>query len=228
MLENYEIMVKPSRVSMKYSNFSRRLFLRGSALAGSALVFSTTGQSAIKATPSQTEGSFYPIVEQGDKDADLTQYGDSEVSAGGEVIIVKGLVLDDSNMPVTNAVIDVWQANTAGRYAHERDPNPAPLDSNFQGWAIIKTDDKGRFRFKTIKPGAYPVNQNWTRPPHIHFKVSCRGYREITTQMYFENESLNKVDRLLNQLPADMQSMLIATRKSKTEPFQFNIVLAKI
>jgi len=124
--------------------------------------------------------------------------------------------------------VDIWQANAAGRYAHERDPNPAPLDPNFQGWAILKTDGEGRYRFKTIKPGAYPVSENWTRPPHIHFKVSRRGYREITTQMYFEDEPLNNVDNLLNELPDDLRPTLIATRESKFEPFQFNIVLAKI
>jgi len=213
---------------MKYYNFSRRQFLRGGTLAGAAFGVAAAGQSLLKVTPSHTEGPFYPIVEQDDKDSDLTMYGDSEAPANGETITVKGLVLDDLNQPIANAVVDVWQANAAGRYAHEQDSNPAPLDPNFQGWAIIKTDDDGRFRFKTVKPGAYPVSESWTRPPHIHFKVSRRGYKEITTQMYFDGEPLNTVDRLLNQLPDDLQSTLIATRKSKDEPFQFNVVLAKV
>ena len=213
---------------MKYSIFSRRQFLGGSSLSLAAFTFTATGQSALKVTPPHTEGPFYPIIEQDDKDNDLTMYGDSEVPAIGEIITVRGQVLDDSNKPIANAVVDIWQANSAGRYAHERDPNPAPLDPNFQGWTIIKTDAEGRFRFKTVKPGAYPVSNNWTRPPHIHFKVSRRGYKEITTQMYFDNEPLNDVDRLLNELPADLQSTLIATRKSNAEPFQFNVVLAKV
>jgi protocatechuate 3,4-dioxygenase beta subunit len=213
---------------MKYSNFSRRHFLGASSLAGAAYAFTAAGQSALKVTPPHTEGPFYPIVEQDDKDTDLTMYGDSKVPANGEIITVKGLILDDSNAPIANAVVDIWQANAVGRYAHERDPNPAPLDPNFQGWAIIKTDSEGRYLFKTVRPGAYPVSENWTRPPHIHFKVSRRGYREITTQMYFDDEPLNDVDKLLNELPIDLQSTLIATRKSKSESFKFNIVLAKI
>ncbi len=213
---------------MKYSSFSRRQFLSGSSLAGASLAFPALGQSSIKVTPPHTEGPFYPIVEQDDKDADLTKFGDSEVPASGEIIHVEGRVLDDANEPIANAVVDIWQANAAGRYAHERDPNPSALDPNFQGWAILKTDDEGRYRFKTIKPGAYPVSETWTRPPHIHFKVSRRGYREITTQMYFDDEPLNEVDRLLNDLPDDLQPTLIATRNSDTEPFQFNIVLAKV
>jgi protocatechuate 3,4-dioxygenase beta subunit len=212
---------------MKYCNFSRRQFLRGSSLAGAAFAFTAAGQSTLKATPAHTEGPFYPVVGQDDKDSDLTMYHDSEVSASGQIITVNGLVLDDLNVPIANAVVDVWQANAAGRYAHERDSNPAPLDPNFQGWAIIKTDDEGRFQFKTVKPGAYPVSENWTRPPHIHFKVSRRGYRKITTQMYFDGEPLNDVDKLLNELPGDLQPTLIATRKSKADPFQFNIVLAR-
>lgn len=213
---------------MKFSNFSRRQFLGSSSLVGAGFAFTAAAQSALTVTPPHTEGPFYPIIEQGDKDIDLTMYGDSEASANGEIITVTGLVLDDLNAPIANAVVDIWQANAAGRYAHERDSNPAPLDPNFQGWAITKTDNEGRFRFKTVKPGAYPVSENWTRPPHIHFKVSRRGYREITTQMYFDGEPLNGVDKLLNELPDDLQSTLIATRKSKTEPFQFNVVLAKI
>ncbi len=213
---------------MKYSKFSRRQFLTGGSLAGATVAFSAAGQPILKVTPPHTEGPFYPIVEQDDKDADLTLFGGSKTPASGEIITVTGRVLEDSGTPITDAVVDVWQANAAGRYAHERDPNPAPLDPSFQGWAIMRTDRDGRFQFKTIKPGAYPVSENWTRPPHIHFKVSRRGYREITTQMYFDREPLNDIDRLLNKLPTDLQSTLVATRSSESEPFEFNIVLAKV
>jgi len=88
---------------MKYSNFSRRQFLGGSSLAGASFVFTVAAQSAPKVTPSHTEGPFYPIVEQDDKDADLTMFGDSEVLANGELITVEGMVLDDSNEPIANA-----------------------------------------------------------------------------------------------------------------------------
>ena len=135
---------------------------------------------------------------------------------------------DEDGAPVAGAVVDVWQANAAGRYAHERDPNPAPLDPNFQGWAIITADDEGRFRFKTIKPGAYPVGGGWTRPPHIHFKVARRGYREITTQMYFPGEPLNDVDRLIADVPAEKRSAMFATATDTEGTLFYNVVLAKV
>lgn len=213
---------------MQYSKLSRRQFLSGASIAGATFAISAAGEQTLRVTPPHIEGPFYPVVEQADKDADLTVFGDSGAVAKGEIITVQGHVLDESNTPIADAVVDVWQANAAGRYAHERDPNPAPLDPHFQGWAIIKTDAAGRYKFKTVKPGAYPVADDWTRPPHIHFKVSRRGFREITTQMYFEDEPLNDIDRLLNELPADMQSTLIATRQAEPAAFEFNVVLTKV
>lgn len=153
--------------------------------------------SASCGTPEQTEGPFYPTHEQADKDLDLTLIEGRSERAEGEVIRVAGQVLDEAGEPVAGALVDVWQANTHGRYRHENDPNPAPLDPNFQGWAQIMTDDKGRYAFKTIVPGAYPVDDEWMRSPHIHFKVSKRGYRELTTQMYFAGHPLNEQDHIL-------------------------------
>ena len=86
----------------------------------------------------------------------------------------------------------IQQANAAGRYNHPRDPNKAELDHNFQGWAIVPSGEEGDFKFKTIKPGIYPVGGGWKRPPHIHFKVSYQGFQTLTTQMYFPGEELNK------------------------------------
>lgn len=90
-------------------------------------------------------------------------------------------MLDEAGQPVADALIDVWQTNSHGRYVHEADANPAPLDKNFQGWAKLKIGPDGRYRVKTIKPGAYPVGDGWSRPPHIHFKVARRGIHELTT-----------------------------------------------
>jgi len=183
---------------MNKSIFSRRDMLSATALVGTGLALAGCSESKAHtvATPTQTEGPFYPVLDQADKDADLTKVQGRENVADGEVISVQGRIIDEAGLPVANAVVDIWQANAAGRYAHEADTTTAPLDPNFQGWAIIKTDGEGNYRFKTIKPGAYPANEGWMRPPHIHFKVSRRGYREITTQMYFESEPLNDVDKL--------------------------------
>jgi len=191
--------------------------------AGAALPPGATGL-----TPPQTEGPFYPIVDQADKDADLTRLGNSGAVAEGEIVRVEGRVLDETGVPIADAVVDIWQANAAGRYAHERDPNPAPLDPKFQGWAIFKTDAEGRYAFTTIRPGAYPAEVDWWRPPHIHFKVARRGYRELTTQMYFQGEALNDVDRLVMELPEPARSRVIARRPDGAAPYSFDIVLAKV
>ncbi len=215
---------------MNGSIFSRREMLSATTLVvtGVALAGCIESKAHTVATPAQTEGPFYPIVDQDDKDADLTRVQGRENVADGEVISVQGRVVDEAGRPIANAVVDVWQANAAGRYAHEADTTTAPLDPNFQGWAIIKTDAEGNYRFKTIKPGAYPASAGWMRPPHIHFKVSRRGYHEITTQMYFESEPLNDVDKLLGKIPKDQQGLLIASRESVSAPFLFDLVLAKI
>lgn len=124
--------------------------------------------------------------------------------------------------------VDVWQANAAGRYSHPHDSNPAPLDPNFQSWAIVPSGKNGKFRFKTVIPGAYPAEDGWTRPPHIHFKVSKRGFVELTTQMYFPNQELNDVDRLLQSNSPAEQKLMIA-QQSESEPaiFRYQIVIEK-
>lgn len=164
---------------------------------------------AIAATPAQTEGPFFPTRDQADKDQDLTRIEGHAERALGETVEIEGRVLAEGGEPIADALVDVWQANAAGRYAHERDPNPAPLDPNFQGWARLRTDAEGRFRVRTIKPGAYPVDDGWSRPPHIHFKVARRGFSELTTQMYFEGEALNAVDRLLQRVPESERARLV-------------------
>ncbi len=205
---------------------SRRKLIGATAMAGAAIT-AAEAAGGQPVTARQTEGPFYPTKEQSDKDADLTRVAGRGGAAKGEVVLVEGHVFDEYGAPIAGAVVDIWQANAAGRYAHERDPNPAPLDPDFQGWAILATDDAGRYGFKTIRPGAYPAEKDWARPPHIHFKVSRRGYREITTQMYFENEPLNDIDRLLQNIPEPQRSALIARRADDTQPFRFNVVLAK-
>ncbi len=217
---------------MTDSKFSRRDILGGVAVTGVGLTLAASCESSAAqpaaVTPPHTAGPFYPLVDQADKDADLTQFGDREVPALGEIITVSGRILDEAGAPIEGAVVDIWQANAAGRYAHEADPNTASLDPNFQGWAIMTNDSEGRYSFKTVRPGAYPVNDDWLRPPHIHFKVSRRGYREITTQMYFDGEPLNDIDHLLNALPDELQPTLVAKRNDDTAPFLFDVVLASV
>jgi len=207
---------------------TRRGLIQGS-LGVAAL--SAAGSLLGAGTPVQTEGPFFPIRPQSDTDADMTLIEGHTEHALGEVVEISGRVLDEDGNAVADALVDIWQANTHGRYAHEADPNPAPLDENFQGWAQLKTDADGRYRVKTIKPGAYPVMDGWSRPPHIHFKVARRGFHELTTQMYFAGDPLNDVDRLLQSVPEGERGMLVVDFKPSSEPSvaqgRFDLVLRK-
>lgn len=209
---------------------SRRSILAGSAgIAATVVTAKTLGKPA-EHTPANPEGPFYPKHKAVDKDTDLTLIEGNTERAQGAVIKISGQVLDDKGQPVEGALVDIWQANTHGRYHHEDDPNTAPTDPNFQGWGMVKTDASGRYAFTTIRPGAYPVDDNWTRPPHIHYKVSRRGYREITTQMYFAGEPLNEKDSLLLDVEQDQRKLLVVDFKEVDGIAygEFPIVLAKI
>jgi len=192
-----------------------------------------TPEEASCGTPAQTEGPFYPRHRQADRDVDLTRIEGRTASAVGEVIYVSGRVLDNHGEPIAGAWVDVWQANHHGRYDHEDDPNPAPLDPNFQGWGQVKTDASGAYRFRTITPGAYPVDDKWSRPPHIHFKVSKRGYHEVTTQMYFEGHALNEKDQLLMALSEpERKKVVVAFHSTDDAPDgrhgQFDLELCRV
>jgi protocatechuate 3,4-dioxygenase beta subunit len=180
----------------------------GAGMTAGAVTGSALG-GALGATPANPEGPFYPKHQQADRDMDLTMIEGHDECAEGTVIEVKGRVLDENGQPVEGALVDIWQANTHGRYHHEDDPSEAPRDPNFQGWGIVKTDAEGRYSFKTIKPGAYPVDEGWWRPPHIHYKVSRRGYHELTTQMYFDGDPLNDDDALLNDVAENERDRLL-------------------
>ena len=135
-------------------------------------------------------------------DADLTRQHQGEPL--GERIIVTGRVLDSDGMPVRHTLVEVWQANAAGRYADPSDDHPAPLDPNFTGAGRCLTDADGRYRFTTVKPGAYPWanHPNAWRPCHIHFSVFGPelGSR-LVTQMYFPGDPLMRFDPILQSVP---------------------------
>jgi protocatechuate 3,4-dioxygenase beta subunit len=138
----------------------------------------------------------------GPLDHDLTrQHAGDPV---GERIIVAGWVLDEDGRPVRNTLIELWQANAAGRYAHSVDRHDAPLDPNFTGCGRTMTDDEGRYRFVTVKPGAYPWknHENAWRPAHIHFSLFGEAFlTRLVTQMYFPGDPLIPLDPVLNGIP---------------------------
>jgi protocatechuate 3,4-dioxygenase beta subunit len=153
-------------------------------------------------TPTQSIGPFYPVLRPLEADADLTLLEGHSQRAEGRVIHLTGRVLDAQGAPVPGAKIEIWQANSKGRYAHPVDRSPAPLDPNFQGFGTQLTDADGRYRFRTIKPAAYPVNPMnpvQVRAPHVHFDVTGRNSR-LVTQMYFPDEPENADDLLLGRL----------------------------
>ena len=201
------------------SDLDRRdLMKMTAALAASVTALSTRRAAAedLARTPQQILGPFYPLKEF-PQTADLTQIPGRPGRAQGQIINVMGRVLNISGDPVRNAMVEVWQANANGRYTHPSDPNPAPLDPNFDGSAHLTTDSEGRYRFKTIKPAAYPAGPNLIRPAHIHFQVSGRQDR-LVTQMYFENDPHNEKDPFLNS--AGRKQLLITKLLDPSPEFE--------
>ena len=127
----------------------------------------------------------------GETDSDLTRQHPGEPL--GERIIVSGRIVDEDGRPVPNTLVEIWQCNAAGRYVHAKDDHPAPLDPNFTGAGRFLTDNEGRYRFVTVKPGAYPWRNhpNAWRPAHIHFSIFGHGFAQrLITQMYFEGDPM--------------------------------------
>lgn len=167
-----------------------------------------------------------------DGDADLTRSRNGE--AQGQRIIVHGRVLDSGGRPVPDALVEVWQANAAGRYRHARDTWPAPLDPHFDGLGRMVTDSEGRYRFTTIRPGAYPWgnHHNAWRPAHIHFSLFGRAFpQRLVTQMYFPDDPLFSRDPIFSSVPEEARPRLVsAYDHDATEPewalgFAWDIVL---
>jgi protocatechuate 3,4-dioxygenase, beta subunit len=148
------------------------------------------------------------------EDADLTRNAGTGGEAIGQRIIVTGRVLDEQGAPVPHTLVEVWQANAAGRYVHRRDDWPGPLDPNFLGIGRCKTDAEGTYRFLTVRPGAYPWKNhpNAWRPAHIHFSLFGGSWRSrLVTQMYFSDDPLFDQDPIFNSIPsADARLRLIA------------------
>ena len=163
-------------------------------------------------------------------DNDLTKGHEGEPI--GQRIIVHGHVKEDDGRPVPNTLVEVWQANAGGRYRHQVDNWPSPLDPNFSGGGRTLSDDKGYFRFTTIRPGAYPWKNhpNAWRPAHIHFSLFGRAFTQrLVTQMYFPDDPLFFQDPMYKSVP-DAQRMVSAFDYDATEDhwalaYRWDIVL---
>lgn len=179
-------------------------------------------------TPDQILGPYFPARRRAFTSNDLTTVDGGTGRAQGEIIELRGRVLNLDGEPVPGARLTIWQANSLGRYRHANDSNPAPLDPNFFGCTRIRSSDNGSYIIKTIMPGAYPASPEWTRPPHIHFEVQGR-FERLVTQMYFPGEPLNERDRLL--AAALRPELLVATeatsQQSPRRILNFDIVLVR-
>lgn len=190
---------------------TRRSVVTG--LGGALVIGSTSAASLLRPTPQETFGPYFPVRTPPYHDSDLTRIPGRAARALGQVIEVSGRVLRTDGSPVKGAAMEIWQANAAGRYANPIDKNPAPLDPNFEGVALLRTNEEGRYRILTIKPGAYPDPAGGMRTPHIHFDVTSDDYR-LVAQMYFPGEELNEKDILISTMPARHRDPELTTCKS--------------
>ena len=157
---------------------------------------------ALPHTRSELTGPVFGDSPLGRTDNDLTAHFPDPPQ--GERIIVAGRILDEDGRGVPNALVEIWQANAAGRYRHSRDNHPAPMDPNFLGAGRMITDELGNYRFVSIKPGAYPWrnHHNAWRPAHIHFSLFGSAFvTRLVTQMYFPNDPLLPLDPIINGIP---------------------------
>jgi len=167
-------------------------------------------------------------------DQDLTKNAKVNGEPLGERIIIAGRVTDELGRPISHTLIEIWQANAAGRYVHKADQHQAPLDPNFLGGGRCMTDSNGCYKFYTIKPGAYPWGNHFNawRPNHIHFSLFGRNItNRLATQMYFPGDPLLEYDPVFKGVPVAARSLLISsfnvdyTEEGFALGYEFNIVL---
>jgi protocatechuate 3,4-dioxygenase beta subunit len=186
----------------------------------------------IPQTLSELTGPSYPYSSIGGPDADLTRQHAGEPI--GERIILHGQVLDEDGRPVPQTLVEIWQANAAGRYAHGVDNHDAPLDPNFSGTGRAITDADGRYRFVTIMPGRYPFqnHHNAWRPAHVHFSLLGPNFlTRLVTQMFFPGDPLQAFDPIYQGVPEHARSRVVAAFDLETTvpdwslAFRFDLVL---
>lgn len=184
-------------------------------------------------TLSETTGPLFGHDGVQESTADLTRQHAGEPL--GERIVVSGRVLDENGRPMRDTLIEVWQCNAAGRYRHQKDNHDAPLDPNFSGCGRVMTDNEGRYRFVSIKPGAYPWRNHYNawRPAHVHFSLFGPAFlTRLVTQMYFPGDPLLAYDPIFNCVPDEKarQRLVSVFDWETTTPehalgYRFDIVL---
>lgn len=166
-----------------------------------------------KKTFSELSGPAFGSFKVNPLDNDLTKNGVKDGDPIGERIVIHGKVMDEYSRAIPNALVEIWQANSAGRYIHKKDQHDAPLDPNFLGAGRCMTDENGNYKFYTIKPGAYPWGNHYNawRPQHIHFSlIGSNITSRLITQMYFPNDPLLQYDPIFNGVPEKGRKLLIS------------------
>jgi protocatechuate 3,4-dioxygenase, alpha subunit len=177
---------------------------------------------SLEATASQTVGPFFSIGLDRIKKEDL---GRPDVS--GRQVSITGRVLDGDGQPVPDAVLEIWQANSVGKYAHPEDKQDKPLTPGFNGFGRIPTDGDGAFQFTTVKPGSVPGPDGKEQAPHIVVSVFMRGLlRRLATRIYFPDEAANAEDFVLNLVePARRGTLVARSAGGQGGAFAWNVVL---
>jgi protocatechuate 3,4-dioxygenase alpha subunit len=181
----------------------------------------TMAGSSRSTTPSQTVGPYFHYALPYDGGGTLT----NEATLG-ERIVIEGRLFDAKGELVTDALIEIWQANSQGRYHHPDDTQEKQLDPNFGGFGRVPTDGEGWYRFHTIRPGRVPGPGGVPQAPHINISVLGRGIlKRLATRLYFGDEATNATDPILALVPPDRQATLIAERTGDGATYRLDIHL---
>lgn len=187
-------------------NTNRRKLMLG---LGGVIALSTSSVArTLVFTPSQTAGPFYPVELPLDDDNDLTLIKGRKGSANGIISDVTGRIVDINGKPLSKMRIEIWQCDVNGRYRHPHENSRRPMDENFQGHGLARTNDQGQYRFRTIRPVQYPG-----RTPHIHVAVFPQGERPFVTQLYVAGDKRNDTDFIYNNIPSDKRKLITAEFK---------------
>ena len=170
-------------------------------------------------TPSQTVGPYLHIGLDWLNTTELAPEG-----VVGERIVIQGQVFDADRQPIPDGMVEIWQANSYGKYAHPDDSRALPLDAGFHGFGRVSTDEQGRFRFSTIKPGSVPDAQGRPQAPHLIVNVFARGLlKQLVTRMYFPGDA-HEADSVLQHVPAARRATLVA-KQAGEGVFEWNILI---
>ncbi len=173
-------------------------------------------------TPSQTVGPFFApaLIEAGAEDL-------VRAETRGDRISIEGRVIDGDGAPVTDAMLEIWQANAEGRYDHPEDDQEKLIDTHFHGYGRAATDAHGNFRFHTIKPGSVAGRDGKLQAPHINVSIFARGLlKRLVTRIYFPDEPLNATDAVLNSAPHDRRATMVAMWTDATHrALRFDVIL---